>query len=93
MRLISNSALVAFASKHTAAEKPLQAWRRIIESRPFRNFAELKATLNSVDRVSQFYVFDVGGNKFRIVAAIHFDKQRLYVRHVFTHKEYDTWTP
>jgi len=93
MRVISNSALVAFTAKYPAAETPLQAWRRIIESRPFTSFSDLKRTFNAIDRVGQFYVFDIGGNKYRIVAAIHFDKQRLYVRHVFTHKEYDAWTP
>jgi mRNA interferase HigB len=93
MRVISNSALVAFAARHEAANISLQAWRRAIESRVFAGFADIKRTFNTVDRVGQFYVFDVGGNKYRIVAAIHFDKQRLYVRHVFTHKEYDAWKP
>lgn len=93
MRVISNSALVAFAVRHPAAEMPLQVWRRIVESRAFLGFADVRKTFNAVDRVGKFYVFDIGGNKYRIVAAIHFDKQRLYVRHVFTHKEYDSWTP
>lgn len=93
MRVISNSALVAFAARYPAARIPLQVWRHIIESRAFAGFAELRKTFNTVDRVGKFYVFDIGGNKYRIVAAIHFDKQRLYVRHVLTHKEYDSWTP
>ncbi|QUS41029.1 type II toxin-antitoxin system HigB family toxin [Tardiphaga alba] len=93
MRVISNSALVAFSGKHPAAGILLQVWRKIIASRAFANFSELKTTFNTVDRVGAFYVFDIGGNKFRIVASIHFDKQRLYVRHVFTHKEYDSWKP
>lgn len=93
MRVISNSALVAFSVRHVAAATPLQAWRRIVESRSFVNFADFKKTFNSIERAGQFYVFDIAGNKYRIVAAIHFDKQRLYVRHVFTHKEYDTWKP
>lgn len=80
MRVISNSALVAFAAKHTAAATPLQIWRRIIESRAFLGFSDLKKTFNAIDRVGQFYLFDIGGNKYRIVAAIHFDKQRLYVK-------------
>lgn len=72
---------------------PLQAWRRIVESRVFTSFADLKKTFAAVDHVGHFYVFDIGGNKYRVIAAIHFDKQRLYVRHVFTHKEYDSWKP
>ncbi|MES2030147.1 MAG: type II toxin-antitoxin system HigB family toxin [Pseudomonadota bacterium] len=93
MRVISNSALVRFSATHSAASIPLQAWRKIVESRLFKNFAEMKATFNAIDRVGPYYVFDIGGNRFRIIAAIHFDKQRLYVRHVFTHKEYDAWKP
>ncbi len=37
-----------------------------------------------------FYVFDVGGNKYRLIAAIHFNTQRLFVRHILTHADYDT---
>lgn len=93
MRVISNSALVAFSATHPPAEEPLRAWRKIVESRDFANFAEVKATFNAVDVVAPFYVFDIGGNKYRIVAAVHFDRQKLFVRHVFTHKEYDKWVP
>jgi mRNA interferase HigB len=93
MRLISNSALTAFAATHPTAATPLQAWRKVIESRSFSGFGDLKITFNAIDRIGHFYVFDIGGNKFRIIAAIHFDKQRLYVRRIFTHKEYDAWKP
>jgi len=91
MRVISNKALTSFAAIHPAADEPLQAWRKTIESRPFVSFADFKTSFNATDKVSQYYVFDIGGNKYRIVAAIHFDHQKLYVRHVFTHKEYDKW--
>ena len=93
MRVISNSALLLFSAKHPASAIPLQAWRKLIESRSFTSFADLKTTFNTVDRAGHFYLFDIGGNKFKIITAIHFDKQRLYVRHVLTHKEYDTWKP
>jgi mRNA interferase HigB len=63
-----------------------------METNSFANFAALKLLMSATDIVGDFYVFDVGGNKYRVVAAIHFDKERLYVRHVFTHKEYDQWS-
>ncbi|QRE75232.1 type II toxin-antitoxin system HigB family toxin [Methylobacterium aquaticum] len=91
MRVISNKKLLEFAVVHAAAAKPLQAWRKIIEANAFSNFAELKAVFNATDRVKSFYVFDVGGNKYRIVTSIHFNTQKMFVRHVFTHKEYDAW--
>jgi mRNA interferase HigB len=93
MRVISNKALSDFAALHSSATDPLQAWRKVVESRTFTHFAELKATFNAVDRAGTYFIFDIGGNKYRIIAAIHFDQQKLFVRHVLTHKEYDKWKP
>jgi mRNA interferase HigB len=93
MRLISNRALTSFAGTHSTADAPLQSWRKAIESGQYSDFAALKTTFNSVDRVGMYHVFNVGGNKYRIVAAIHFNSQVTYIRHVFTHKEYDKWKP
>lgn len=42
-----------------------------------------------MDHVAHLYIFDVGGNKLRIIAAIHFNRQTLFVHDVLTHKEYD----
>lgn len=93
MRVISNKALVDFAALHERAKAPLQAWRKLIEQGSYGSFADLKLTFNSVDRVGDFYVFDIAGNNYRLVAAIHFNTEILYVRHVFTHAEYNKWTP
>lgn len=71
----------------------MQAWRKVVQSRSFMCFADIKTAFNAADKVGDYYVFDIGGNKYRIVAAIHFDHQKLYIRHVFTHKEYDKWKP
>lgn len=78
-----------FARTHRVAGKPLQAWRKIIESGELANFAQLKAIMNATDRVGDFYIFDIGGNKFRVIAAIHFNRQMLFLRFVFTHAECD----
>jgi len=91
VRVISNKALTDFAALHPASEDPLQAWRRIVEASTFRGFAELRRTFNSVDRVGDFYVFDIGGNKYRLITAIHFNRQVIFIRHVFTHAQYDKW--
>jgi mRNA interferase HigB len=93
MRIISNVALTRFASIHPSAAGSLQAWRKTIEARDFANFAELKSVFNAADKVEMYYVFNIGGNKYRIIAAIHFNTQIMYIRHIFTHKEYDKWKP
>ncbi len=51
--------------------------------------AELRRVFNSVDAVAGLYVFNIGGNNIRLVAAIHFNAGRVYIRHVMTHAEYD----
>ena len=43
----------------------------------------------SVDKVSDRYVFNIGGNKYRLIAWLHFDTKRCYVKAVLTHSEYD----
>jgi mRNA interferase HigB len=93
MRVISNSALVSFAARHAEAGEPLQAWRRIISANDFGSFADLRVVFNSVDKVGAYYVFNLGGNKYRLIAAIHFNTGMVFVRHVLTHKEYDRWRP
>lgn len=94
MRVISNKALTALSMVHRDADAPLQAWR-IVETGAFSNYAELKGAFNATDKVGDFYVFDIGGNKYRVISSIHFNRQMLFVRHVFTHKEthkeYDKW--
>lgn len=93
MHLISNRPLREFAQRHPRADAPLQAWRRMIERNHFPGFANLKSLFQTVDKVGEVFVFNLGGNKYRLIAAIHFNTQTLYVRHVFTHAEYDNWRP
>jgi mRNA interferase HigB len=88
MKIISNSALRTFAADHPQAEAPLQGWRRVIEKNRFANWAELKAAFNAVDRVGELVVFDIGGNKYRLIAYIRFERQILYIKAVLTHREY-----
>ncbi|HTQ25281.1 MAG TPA: type II toxin-antitoxin system HigB family toxin [Candidatus Binataceae bacterium] len=93
MRVISAKPLKAFAAKHPNAAASLSAWKKLMLGGTFRNLVELKQTFGSVDMVPvkgrDLYVFDIGGNKYRLVAAIHFNTQKLFVRHVLTHPEYD----
>lgn len=93
MRVISNKALIDFCVIYQDSAEALQVWRKLIESQNYPNYAALKQTFNATDRVSDYYIFDIGGNKYRIVSAIRFNHQKLYIRHVFTHKEYDKWKP
>ena len=89
MKLISNKALRDFAAAHVDAAQPLQDFRRKLEKGSFANFAELRAVFPSVDKVGERYVFNIGGNKYRLVAWVHFGRGRFFVKAVLTHSEYD----
>jgi mRNA interferase HigB len=89
MRIISNSALRAFAALHPQANEPLQGWRRVIEKNQFDHWAELKSAFNTIDKVGELTVFDIGGNKYRLIAYIRFEKKILYIKAVLTHQDYD----
>ncbi|NBT55149.1 MAG: type II toxin-antitoxin system HigB family toxin [Betaproteobacteria bacterium] len=95
MKIISNSALRAFAAEHPQAEAPLKGWRRVVEKNRYANWSDLKASFNSVDRVGDLVVFDIGGNKYRLISYIRFEKQIVYIKAVLTHQEYDigAWKP
>ncbi len=91
--MISQKPLRAFGDKHPNARSPLAAWYKLAKRGRFDNLAELRQTFGTVDYVKVgkgAYVFDVGGNNYRVVAVIHFKAQRLFVRAVLTHAEYDT---
>jgi len=92
LHLISRKALIDFWTINRDAEAPLRNWARAITRKPFANLVELKATFGSVDYVPVerhgLHVFNIGGNKYRLVTSIHFNRQKIYVRHVLTHADY-----
>lgn len=91
MHAISRKALEDFWLKYPAARVPLQAWYRLVNTSSFASFLEVKKTFISADYVPPCMVFNVGGNNFRVIGVIHFNRQKLYVRKVFTHADYDRW--
>jgi mRNA interferase HigB len=82
-----------FAKKHPDCTTALESWYRIVKHTKFNSFAELRQTFPSADQVGELTVFNIGGNKARLITAIHYNKFRIYIRHVLSHKEYDreTW--
>ena len=89
MHVISKKKLREFWERYPKARLPLEAWYQIAKRAKWATFAELRQTFGAADRVGRFVVFDIGGNKFRLIAAIHFNRGKLFVRHVLTHPEYD----
>ena len=89
MHVISRKALRDFWRKHPDAETALRRWADIVETGQFESFEELRAAFPSADKVGDLIVFNIGGNKYRLIASIHFNRGKVYIRHVLTHPEYD----
>lgn len=89
MHVIAKTAVVAFWKRYPDAESPLQVWYRLMEKGSFEDFNALRATFASVDYVEGLTVFDMGGNKYRLIASIHYNRRKVYIRAVLTHAEYD----
>ena len=89
MHVIIKKRIIEAKRKYLHCASALDGWYRVIDRNSFLSFADLKKTFNCVDKVGKLYVFDIGGNKLRLIASIHFNRQKLYIRYILTHKEYD----
>lgn len=89
MHIITRKRLNEFTAKHPRAKAGLQHWYKLMKPAAFRSFAELRAIFPSADQVGRLTVFNIGGNTARLIAAIHYNRQRIYIRAVLTHGEYD----
>lgn len=89
MHVISHRAILDFAATHPNDAAALDTWYRLMKKATFQNVVELRAVFPSADRVGRVFVFNIGGNSVRLIAAIHFDRQKIYILDILTHAEYD----
>jgi mRNA interferase HigB len=94
MRVIKRLPLEEFWQKWPDAQQPLKDWYRLTKKASWRNFVQVKTTFGQTDLVkvqsgNTVAIFDIGGNKYRLIARISFEKQKVYVLRMLTHKEYD----
>jgi mRNA interferase HigB len=89
MHIITRKRLNEFAEKHPDSKTSLQYCYRLAKTKDFKSLAELRKTFGSADQVGNLTVFNIGGNKVRLIAAIHYNRHTIYIRAVLTYREYD----
>lgn len=92
MRIIAVSTLRAFWSRpgRSDAEQPLRTWVQVVRAANWSRPTDIKQMFRSADILGNGRaIFDIGGNKYRLIAAIHYRGKRVYVRFIGTHREYD----
>ena len=89
MRIISKKALKDFWLKHPQAEIPLSDWFRFMKKAEYTNLVELRNDFPHADFVGKYMVFNIAGNKYRLITVVHFNTHTVFIRDVLTHAEYD----
>ena len=88
MNVVGHKAIRTFCEKHRNAASPLDHWYRVAKRATWVNFMEVNQTFNTAGFAAPYMVFDIGGNKYRLIAEINFNRSRLFIRAIMTHKEY-----
>ena len=89
MHIITRKRLNEYAAKHPTAASGLAHWYRTLKKNDSANFVELRRAFPHADQVGGLTVFNIGGNKARLIAAMHYNRGKVYIRAVLTHAEYD----
>ena len=92
MRIVSHRRLKEFYEKegHTDARAALERWYETAEGADWHNLSDIKVDFPSTDYVgNQHYVFNIKGNKYRLVVVVKFTIGYIFIRFVGTHAEYD----
>ena len=90
MHVITRPKLIEFWEKHKDAEIPLRVWFKKVKQAKWKNVNHLKKDFPAADYVGDNrVVFDIKGNRYRIIVLVFFDGQKVYIRFVGTHAEYD----
>ena len=90
MVIISKTILVEFSAHHADSEDALNKWYEVSKKANWNSLNDLKKTLSTVDYVgNDRYVFNIKGNKYRLVVMIFFDIRTVFIRYLGTHAEYD----
>jgi len=92
MRIVSQRKIKEFfeTEGNEDAKIPLERWYEIAEGASWNNFADMRKDFSSVDYVgNQHYVFNISGNKFRLVVVVKYLMGYIFIRWVGRHKDYD----
>ena len=93
VRIVTRKRLREFAQKHPDAAEPLQKWYRLLRQAEWQNVQDVRRVFPQADMVTvgsgkTVTVFNICGNKYRLIAAIHYNRQRVYILRLLTHAEY-----
>ena len=98
MRIIKEAFLVAAGREYSLAARHLDVWRKTVKAATWRNLVDVRRSYPDTDAVKvrsgrQVLVFNLRRNDYRLIVAVHFNRQIVYTLRFMTHAEYskDRW--
>ena len=89
MRIIKRGALEKFWREYPDAKPSLESWYAVVRSADWKTPVEMEQVYPSADLVGLRTVFNIAGNKYRLIARVNYQAQRVFVLYILTHVEYD----
>lgn len=89
MRVITEKRIWQAKEKWPHSANALDGWYRRVKRNSPADFASMKGIFPATDKVGPFHVFDIGGNKLRLIAYVHYKAQRIYIKYLLNHREYE----
>jgi mRNA interferase HigB len=88
MRIISYRKLREFYEAHPDSKTALMSWYAAVKKADWKTFADVRDTFRTADVYKNCTIFDIGGNKYRLIAWINYRNHAVYVRAILTHSDY-----
>ncbi len=89
MHIITKKPLKNFWEKYPDSENALRSWYQIVKKAKWSNLADARNDFPHADLVGVCTIFNIGGNKYRLITKIFYPNKKVLIRFVLTHKEYD----
>ena len=89
MHVVSRKKLLEAGYGRLELEEPLDTWYRTCKRAHWKSIVAVRQELPTADAVGKFTIFNIKGNAFRLITEVNYESQRIFIRHVLTHAEYD----
>ena len=89
MRILTYATLREYAKKHNDCQVPLDNWHKVASKANWSNLIEVQSVFPTAEAVGNFTIFNIKGNKYRLIVDINYQRKLIYIKYVLTHAEYD----
>ncbi len=91
MWILGLAALEGFLKRNAAAQAPMARWIALVESAAWQSIVDVRKTFPTADAIkgTNLTCFNIGGNSYRLLTVISYQRQQVTIRELLTHAEYD----